>query len=59
MKNESDSPSMENPIRTELDFKYLWICEECDFKTYIMYRADTHQVETDHCFRREPVGKQQ
>jgi len=38
--------------RTELDFKYYWKCQECDFSSFIMFDADTHQYETDHCMTR-------
>lgn len=43
--------------RTELDFKYIWKCEECSFESFIMYKADTHQTKTDHCMTRLSIDE--
>lgn len=46
MKKEDNYP------KSELDFKYRWRCLGCEFTSCIMYKADTHQCETDHCMER-------
>ncbi len=42
----------ENFPRTELDGLYRWECQECSFESIFMYKADTHQCETDHLMKR-------
>lgn len=48
----NNSKSEEDFPRTELDGKYLWKCAECPFESFFMYKADTHQAETDHMFHK-------
>lgn len=43
---------------TELDGKHIWQCQECNFFSYSMYHADSHQCETDHCMKRTEIEKE-
>lgn len=49
--NEIES-APEGNFRTNMDYAFLWKCIECDFESFYMYKADTHQAKTDHAMDR-------
>lgn len=48
---------MTDEIRTVFDHICEWNCCECSFTTGMMFKAETHQAETDHCMERKILDK--